>query len=201
MPKVIKINSGKGLVEFKRADLVDLDLIKWIRSDSKGVGNRDFISVQPIEKAAAKIYKDKYPSEQIKIAEKCFLNPQGDVSVVLRVANEVSEGYYKHHPTKMTFLGDVKAKEEIIPQTTFEESMEDKKAHTNTSKGLSIPIDFLEENINKLSDEEKRQIYAELGNDNADTFLNDLKMTLMNFSSFDKVAEEFVNNLDEEDFS
>ena len=200
MPKVTKINSGKGLVEFKRADLIDLDLTKWIRSDSKGWGNRNFISVQPIEKAAAKVYKEKYPSEQIKIAEKCFLSPDGDVSVILRVANEISDGYYKHHPTKMTFLGDVKAKEELIPQTTFEESMETKKAHNG--KGLSMPIDFLESNIDKLSDEEKRQIYAELGKDNADSFLEDLRMTLINSSSLDKIAEELncASYDDDEDF-
>ena len=201
MPKVTKINSGKGLVEFKQADLIDLDLTKWIRSDSKGVGNRDFISVQPIEKAAAKLYKEKYPSEQVKIAEKCFRNDDGDVSVVLRVANEVSDGYYNHHPTKLTFLGDVKAKEELIPQTTFEEAMEDRKAH---NKGLSMPIDFLEANINKLSNEEKRQIYAELGKDNADAFLEDLRMTLITTSSsLDKIAEELSYELyveEEEDF-
>lgn len=201
MPKVTKINSGKGLVEFKRADLIDLDLTKWIRSDSKGIGKRDFISVQPIEKAAAKVYKEKYPSEQVKIAEKCFLNLEGDVSVVLRIANEVADGCYKHHPTKLTFLGDVKAKEELVPQTTFEEMMEDRKAH---NKGLSMPIDFLELNIDKLSNEEKRQIYAELGKDNADAFLEDLKMTLINSSSLDKIAEELgadSSDDDEEDFS
>jgi hypothetical protein len=198
MPKVTKINSGKGLVEFKRADLIDLDLTKWIRADSKGYGKRDFISVQPIEKAAAKLYKEKYPSEQVKIAEKCFINHEGEVAVVLRVANEVSEGYYKHHPTKLTFLGDVKAKEEMIPQTTFEESMEDKKA---SSKGLTMPIDFLEANIDKLSVEERRQIFAELGKESAETFLEDLKLTLIGSSPLEKIAEEltFASFYDEDD--
>ena len=174
MPNISQINSGKGLVTFTQDELIDLDLMKWIRADSKGYGKRDFIAIQPIEKAAAKVYKDKFPSMQIKIAEKCFLRDNGSVDVVLRIANDVSDGYYKKHPTKLTFLGEIRAKEhEIDP--TFNEEIESRK---KKKSGLSLPIDFLEENIEKLTEEEMRQIYAELGAENAETFLEDIKLAV-----------------------
>ena len=186
MPSVTKINSGKGLVTFSREELIDLDLTKWIRANSKGYGKRDFIDVQPLEKEAAKAYKDKYPSSQIKIAEKCFLNKDGGVDIVLRVAQDVSSGYYNSHPTKLTFLGDVKSKEQAI-QPTYNEEIENRK---EKSSGLSVSIDFLEENIDKLSDDEKRQIFAELGKENVTTFLEDLRIIAMETASIDKVSEE-----------
>jgi len=185
MANVVKINSGKGLVSFTQEELVDLDLTKWIRADSKGIGNRDFIAVQPIERAAAAAYKEKYPSTQIKIAEKCFIRNDGSVDVILRVAQDYSEGYYKKHPTKLTWKGDVKSKE------TLSETFNDVILDTDKKgTGLSLPIDFLEENIQKLSNDEKRQIFAELGTDDADVFLNDLKLTLLETSPLDKIAKE-----------
>jgi hypothetical protein len=193
MPNATKINSGKGLVSFSREELIDLDLTKWIRADSKGHGKRDFIDVKPIEKAAAKVYKEKYPSIQVKIAEKCFLTKEGGVDVVLRVAQDVSDGYYNTHPTKLTFLGNVKAKEQSIQPTYNEEIAERKRK----SSGLSVSIDFLEENIDKLSDDEKRQIYAELGKENVDTFLDDLRIAVIGSSSISKVAKE-LKKIDED---
>lgn len=174
MPNVSQINSGKGLVSFTQDELIDLDLTKWIRADSKGYGKRDFIAVQPIEKAAAKFYKEKYPSMQIKVAEKCFLRDDGSVDVVLRIAEEIADGYYKKHPTKLNFLGEVRATEKEIPPT-FNEEIENRKKKRS---GLSLPINFLEENIDKLNEEEIRQIYAELGAENAETFLEDIKLAV-----------------------
>jgi len=176
MPKVTKINSRKGVVEFTREELIDLDLTRWIKSDSKGIIKRDFISIHPIEKAAARFYVDKYPSEQVKLAEKCFLNIDGSLSVVLRVSAEVSEDYYKHHPTKLTFLGDVRAKEEVIPKITYTEYAEENIE--KTAHGLQLPIDFLEENIDGLTDVEKYQIYTELGKKTANIFLQDIGRVL-----------------------
>lgn len=192
MANVVKINSGKGLVTFTQEELIDLDLTKWIRADSKGVGNRDFISVQPIEKAAATAYKEKFPSTQVKIAEKCFLRTDGSVDVVLRVAQDVSDGYYKKHPTKLTLTGDVHAKETSVTETFNESKLEKKKK----GSGLSLPIDFLEDNIQKLSDEEKRQIFSELGTDNATVFLNDLKMAFIDTTSLDKLADKLAKDLE-----
>lgn len=206
MPTVTKINSGKGLVSFSKEELIDLDLTKWIRADSKGIGNRCFVAVQPIEEAAAKVYKEKYPSTQIKIAEKCFARVDGSVDVVLRVAQDISDGYYKKHPTKLTFLGDASAKETQIGPTANEifES-KDKEIKKKSSK-VSLPIDFLEENIDKLTDDEKRQIFAELGGNDADIFLNDLRLTVLGASVLpDKLATELlkesenVEDLDEDD--
>lgn len=195
MANVVKINSGKGLVSFSQEELIDLDLTKWIRADSKGVGHRDFIAVQPIEKAAATAYKEKFPSTQVKIAEKCFLRADGSVDVVLRVAQDVSDGYYKKHPTKLTLTGDVKAKETEATKTFNEAKLEKSKK----GSGLSLPIDFLEENIQKLSDEEKRQIFAELGSDNAATFLNDLKIAFIDTTSLDKLADKLAKDIDSSD--
>ena len=174
MPNISQINSGKGLVTFTQEELIDLDLTKWIRADSKGYGKRDFISVQPIEKAAASFFKEKFPSTQVKLAEKCFLRDDGSVDVVLRVAGDVSEGNYKKHPTKLNFLGVVRATEKEIPPT-FNEEIENRKIKRS---GLSLPINFLEENIDKLNSEEIHQIYAELGAANAETFLEDIKMAV-----------------------
>ena len=197
MPNVTKVNSGKGLVSFSRKELADLDLLKWVRADSKGYGKRDFISVQPIEKAAASVYKEKYPSIQIKIAEKCFLNDDGSVDVVLRVAQDVSDGYYKKHPTKMNFLGDVRSKEDWL-ETDFHEEMDNRKIQS----GLFLPIEFLEENIRSLSDDEKRIIHAELGKENVDTFLEDLRLTLLETTpSLEKLAEERQQEEEDEDDS
>jgi len=195
MANVVKINSGKGLVSFSQEELIDLDLTKWIRADSKGIGTRDFIAVQPIEKAAAAAYKEKFPSIQVKIAEKCFLRADGSIDVVLRIAQDVSDGYYKKHPTKLTLTGDVKAKETEATKTFNEAKLEKSKK----GSGLSLPIDFLEENIQKLSDEEKRQIFAELGSDNAATFLNDLKIAFIDTTSLDKLADKLAKNIDSSD--
>ena len=174
MPNISQINSGKGLVSFNKEELIDLDLTKWIRADSKGYGNRNFIAVQPIEKAATKVYKEKFPSTQVKIAEKCFLRDDGSVDVVLRIAGDVSEGYYQKHPTKLTFLGEIHAKEKEL-ETTFNEEIETRK---KKKSGLLLHIDFLEENIDKLTEEEMRQVYAELGAENAETFLEDIKLAV-----------------------
>lgn len=182
MPNVSQINSGKGLVTFTQDDLIDLDLTKWIRADSKGITKRDFISVQPIEKQAAKVYKEKFPSTQVKLAEKCFLRDDGSVDVVLRVARDVSDGNYKKHPTKLTFLGEARAKEQSVDTTvnkevvTFDDAEQEKTGSTKSK--LSMPIDFLEENIDKLSEEEVRQIYAELGTEHVDAFLEDIRLAL-----------------------
>lgn len=179
MPNIVKINSAKGLVTFSKEELADLDLARWIRSDSKGIGNRDIISIQPIEKAAAKVYKEKYPSIQVKIAEKCFVRMDGSLDIILRVAQDVSDGYYKKHPTKLIFTGDVNIKEEAI--TPYTPDKQDKK-----KAGLQTPIDFLEENIHMLSDNEKRQIFAELETESVDAFLNDLRYALDTTYKFSK---------------
>ena len=109
------------------------------------------------------------------------------------MAQDISDGYYKKHPTKMNFLGDVRSKEDFL-DTGFHEEMENRKIQS----GLSMPIDFLEENIESLSDDEKRLIYAELGKENVNTFLEDIRLTMIDSSSLiDKVAKELLQE-DEE---
>ena len=200
---ITKINSGKGLVTFAMEDLVDLDLTRWIRADSMGHGHQKFISVQPIEKAAAHAYVEKYPSTQVKVAEKCFLRMDGSVEVVLRIANEVSEGYYNSHPTKMTFSGDVKSKETestLEGPTSHEKIEEMNDEPKKKSSGLSLPIDFIEEHISEMNDDEKRQIFAELGDENAEVFLRDLKLAIIDSEAdMDRAASDWGLDTDEEE--
>jgi len=110
MSEVININSTKGLVKFSREDLISLDLIKWVRSSYKGVGTQRLLSDTPFERSAAFAYKEKYPSQVIKMAEKCILDDDGSVSVVLRIAEEVARGLYNEHPTKTIFSKQEKSK-------------------------------------------------------------------------------------------
>ena len=100
MPEVVNINSSKGLVKFSRDDLIALDLVKWVRTSHRGQGTQRILLETPFEKSAAEHYKEKYPSQAIKIAEKVLLDNDGTVSVVLRIANEVARGMYNNNPTE-----------------------------------------------------------------------------------------------------
>lgn len=110
MPEIININSSKGLVKFSREDLIALDLIKWVRTSHRGQGTQRILLETPFEKSAAEHYKEKYPSQAIKIAEKILLDTDGTVSVVLKVANEVARDMYNEHPTKVVQSKQEKSK-------------------------------------------------------------------------------------------
>ena len=59
MPEILDISSKRGLVKFSEEDLINLGLIKWIRTSFKGIGKRGLIQDTPFETAAAKVYVDK----------------------------------------------------------------------------------------------------------------------------------------------
>lgn len=107
MADIIKINSNKGLVTLDQEDLIKNNLIRYIRTSLKGIGKKALLTDHPFETIAANIFKEKYPSDQVKLAEKCLLkeNDKGDifVDVLLRISKDVSEGYYTMHPTKQIF--------------------------------------------------------------------------------------------------
>lgn len=107
MADIIKINSQKGLVSLNQQDLIEHNLIRYIRTSFKGIGKKGLLTDHPFETVAAFLFKDKYPSDQIKIAEKCMLkdNSKGDVvvDVFLRIADDVSSDMYAEHPTKIVF--------------------------------------------------------------------------------------------------
>ena len=106
MAKITKVNSGKALVHMSREELVENNLDRWLRADSLGTGHRYFTAVQPIEKVAARLFNEKYPSETVKIGERFFYNTQdGSVDVVLRIAESRVDGYYNSHPVKLTYEG------------------------------------------------------------------------------------------------
>jgi hypothetical protein len=101
MPEILNINSKKGLVRYSKEDLIEYDLMKWVRTSHKGVGSSKILADHPFETSAAKLYKEKFPSQAIKIAEKVLLCPEGNVEVVLRVAEENARNMYNEHPTKV----------------------------------------------------------------------------------------------------
>jgi hypothetical protein len=145
MPNITKINSKKGLVSLNRDDLVEHDVLKWVRTESKGIRSSNFIETQPIESVAAKLYAEAYPDEQVKIAEKLILNDDTSVDVVLRVAKKNAENMYTTHPVKLVFTGK---------QTL---SLMDSNFNVDTVKNSSVAIpdaEFLIEHIAELNENE-----------------------------------------------
>lgn len=103
MAEITKLNSQKGLVTFTEKDLIEFDLIRYIRTSVKGVGKRSLLQDVPFEQTAAKAFLEKYPGHQVKIAEKCLLNDDNSVDVILKIAQDVSRFTYNTHPTKTIF--------------------------------------------------------------------------------------------------
>lgn len=103
MADIVKINSKKALVTFSKEDLIEHNLIRYIRTSLKGIGKKGLLSDHPFETVAASLYIEKYPSDQVKIAEKCLLKENDEVDVILRVAEDFSYELYSEHPTKRIF--------------------------------------------------------------------------------------------------
>lgn len=116
MAEITKINSGKGLVSFNQQDLIENNLLKYVRTSHKGIAKQKLLSDHPFETVAASLFKEKYPSDQIKIAEKCLLkcSKDGDVGVdvVLRISRDVSDDMYAKHPTEVVFKKEEKKRGE-----------------------------------------------------------------------------------------
>jgi hypothetical protein len=114
MANITKINSSKGLVEFTQQDLIENNLLRYIRTSFKGIGKQGLLADHPFETVAAIMFKDKYPSDQVKLAEKCILkynsNSDPSVDVVLRISKDVSDQMYENHPTKIIFKKQEKKK-------------------------------------------------------------------------------------------
>lgn len=107
MPNITKLNSSKGLVTLTQQDLIENNLLRYVRTSFKGIGKQGLITDHPFETVAAIMFKDKNPSDQIKIAEKCVLkydsNGDPSVDVILRISKDVSDQMYETHPTKVVF--------------------------------------------------------------------------------------------------
>ena len=129
MSKIVKINSKKSIVTLDKDDLSSYDLIKWVRTSSLGIGHRCFIDEQPFEKVAAQIHKEKYPSDQVKVAEAVVKNHDGTIDVFLKVTATYAENMYKKDPTKLVFAGPQDA--EIIKEINSDVS---KTAFSNVSE-------------------------------------------------------------------
>lgn len=98
MPKITQINSKLGLVQFSLEDIAEADLYKYIRTSLKSFTPRSIIAEEPFESAAAKVYVEKFPGKQVKIAGKCILNPDNTVDVILKIAAGEDKQYYNTHP-------------------------------------------------------------------------------------------------------
>jgi hypothetical protein len=110
MPEVSQINSKKGLVRFSMEDLADLNLLRYVRTSFKGIGKKGLITDGPFETAAAHYYKEKYPQAEIFIAEKCLLNHDNSVDVILRVAKEVSSEMYNQNSNSLVLRKQEKSR-------------------------------------------------------------------------------------------
>lgn len=103
MADIIKLNSHNGIVSLDSKDVVEYDLLRWIRTSSKGIHNRCTIDDAPFEKVAAKLFVEKYPSDMIKVASKVIVKDKDNVDIYLRIAGQVSDQFYEKHPTKVIF--------------------------------------------------------------------------------------------------
>jgi len=107
MAEITKINSGKGLVSFNQQDLIENNLLRYVRTSHKGVGSQKLLTDHPFETVAASMFKEKYPSDQVKIAEKCLCKhtSAGDIAVdvILRISKDVSDDMFAKHPTTVVF--------------------------------------------------------------------------------------------------
>lgn len=106
MANVIKINSGKGLVTLSQQDLIEHNLLRYVRTSFKGAGTQRLLTDHPFESVASELYKEKYPEDQIKIAEKCIAKYDSEdtvsVDVILRVST-FNQELYEMNPNKRVF--------------------------------------------------------------------------------------------------
>ena len=99
MADITKINSRRSVVHFSETDLINLDLIRWIKSSFKGISVGRLIQDSPFEVAAAKVLSEKQPNLQIHLAEKCFYREQDNsVDVILRVSEDKTDKMFNHNP-------------------------------------------------------------------------------------------------------
>ena len=96
MADILKVNSKTAIVTLETKDLVEHDLLRWLRTSSKGVNKQCTIRDTPFEKCAAKIYVNKYPSDMVKLASKIIVKDQDTVDIYLQIAGRVSDQYYNH---------------------------------------------------------------------------------------------------------
>jgi len=169
MPEILDISSKRGLVKFSEEDLINLGLIKWIRTSFKGIGKRGLIQDTPFETAAAKVYVDKNPQSQVHIAEKCILNHDGSVDVILKVSKDVSSEMYNQHSTNFVLRKQKKVRgsalselikqaagyaeyhlEQVIPkvnEATGEVSYYPKDFNTRQLKDELVPVEEFDETM------------------------------------------------------
>lgn len=111
MPQIAQINSKKGMVVLSKEDMIEYDLMRWLRNASKGVHGFHFIDTKPFESIAAQLYSEEYPGFRTKVAEAVRFNEATEeVSIVLQVTDNVSSNYYNHHNTNLVFRKEPKNK-------------------------------------------------------------------------------------------
>jgi len=90
------LNSKIGIVQLDEEYVAANDLYKFIRTTSRGVGKPTIIDVSPFEKAAAKVFTEKYPDYKVHYAQKVIYNKtDNSVDVILFLQTPLVQEYTK----------------------------------------------------------------------------------------------------------
>ena len=108
MADATKINSKNGIVSFSANDLIDHDLMRWVRSRSHGINHSCTVNDVPFERVAAKVFVTRYPDTMIKMATKVIVKDKDCVDVYLKLADRVAENMYEKYPTKLVYTNSSK---------------------------------------------------------------------------------------------
>ena len=107
MAKAIKINSTRGVVSFTEQDMIENNLIRYVRTSMKGIHNQSFIDTHPFESVASDVFKQEYPSDQINLSENCIIkhSKTGDleVDVILIISEDRSDSYFAKNNNTLVF--------------------------------------------------------------------------------------------------
>jgi hypothetical protein len=165
MAKVIKVNSKKAIITLSKEDIAEHDLARWMRLDSKGLYHNSFIEYQPFEDIAGKLFKEEYPSDQVKVAESFVPRSDGTVDIFLRIGESFSKGYYNTEPTKLVFTYpketllnvDVTLDKELNKSAAKDEDddEEDEGDHKDIDKDIKEDVEDIEEDEKEDPKDEK----------------------------------------------
>lgn len=198
MAEIVKINSKKGLVTLSKEDISTYELAPWLRTNSKGIGHYSFINQQPFERAAAKLFVEKYPSDHVKVAENISCRPDGTIDVYLRITESSAKGYYNTHPTKLVFN---KGKSVVVDLKDKEGSFEDDFRKIADDMGEEVEI-FEADNEESDNSEKIEELLEELEKIPMEEFpaniIEELKEFVDNIDSTEGKLEEMTIGKDSE---
>lgn len=181
MADILKINSKNILVTLAKEDIAEAGLQRWIKSNEGGLGRTTFIDEAPIERHAAKLIVEKFPSNHVKYC-KTMKNSDGTLSIFAAVTDNMSKDFIEeNYGNTLTFkqeqtrnLGNKISAEDSIIQELHEHIPE------------YIKRAFEEEELNK--------IYFTVAT--IDELINDESVDIEGFSSEEDIFNYLLNNAD-----